>query len=184
MLSCCQLYPLDKLQWKFISIQEFDISKSQPISSGLCVLIQHKELSQTNLEWFLFITCVQVWWEYRRRSHCGRTGMAPSLGHPDWLLFVNYRCWAAESNRYVFNKTSLITKFMGPTWGPPGDYRPHVGLMNLSIWAQGQNHICALICIIHIFKSTLGKIIATLSLLCCMLLMYFFVWWCNKLFDC
>ena len=36
---------------------------------------------------------------------------------------------------------SLITRFMGSTWGPPGADRPHVGLMNLAIWAVIQlNH--------------------------------------------
>ena len=29
--------------------------------------------------------------------------------------------------------TSQITRFMGPTWGPPGSCGPHVGLMNLAI---------------------------------------------------
>ena len=27
---------------------------------------------------------------------------------------------------------TLTAKFMGPTWGPPGSCRPHVGLMNLA----------------------------------------------------
>ena len=161
------IVPLGQTSVKSISIQEFDISKSQPISSGLNVLIQHKELSQTNLEWFLFITCVQVWWEYWRWSHCGRAGMASSLGHPDWLLFVNYRCWAAEPHRYVFNKTSLIAKFMGPTWDPPGDDRPQVGPM-LAPWTllSGLRVRITLVLwfVSSIFsESTLGKIIGTLS---------------------
>ena len=31
--------------------------------------------------------------------------------------------------------TTLIARFMGPTWGPSGTDRAHVGSMNLGIWA-------------------------------------------------
>ena len=34
---------------------------------------------------------------------------------------------------------SQIAKFIGPTWGPPGSCRPHVGPMNLAIRDVDQN---------------------------------------------
>ena len=38
-------------------------------------------------------------------------------------VYEKYRLW-----------TTLIARFMGPTWGPSGSCRPHVGPMNLAIW--------------------------------------------------
>ena len=45
----------------------------------------------------------------------------------------------------VYN-TSLVARFMGPTWGPPGSCRPqvgpHVGLMKLAIWGVSHCTLC------------------------------------------
>ena len=48
---------------------------------------------------------------------------APKWMHADHVL------WAYR----VIEKTSQITKFMGPTWGPPGSCRPQMGPM-LAPW--------------------------------------------------
>ena len=38
-------------------------------------------------------------------------------------------------------QTTLIARFMGPTWGPSGAGRTPVGPMNFAIWAHKYNHI-------------------------------------------
>ena len=41
-------------------------------------------------------------------------------------------CNCAARPHPNINKTSQIAKFMGPSWGPPGSCRPHMGLMLVS----------------------------------------------------
>ena len=53
-----------------------------------------------------------------------------------WLRFWNTRFHSnlSESLHWLWGSHTLIAKFMGPTWGPPGSCRPHVGPMNFAIW--------------------------------------------------
>ena len=50
-----------------------------------------------------------------------------------WLTVEMSPCWFHRNNANLNTATTQIAKFMGPTWGPPGSYRPQMGLM-LAPW--------------------------------------------------
>ena len=47
----------------------------------------------------------------------------------NWQIHGNVSMWAS---RYQFLGSTLIERFMGPTWGPPGG--PTLARINLAIW--------------------------------------------------
>ena len=50
-------------------------------------------------------------------------------------IFCGCRIFKWVATTWLLNRVagSQIAKFMGPTWGPPGSWRPHMGLM-LAPW--------------------------------------------------
>ena len=78
-------------------------------------------------------------------SKCGSVKWILGLrhGHDGWLIPSHSFIWrdyfTCPSSMWGLancRKTSLIARFMGPTWGPSGSDTdgPHVGPMNLAIW--------------------------------------------------
>ena len=51
-----------------------------------------------------------------------------------WLMLQNefLQIDSFKAKPYIYVATQ-IAQFMGPTWGPPGSCRPHIGPMNLAI---------------------------------------------------
>ena len=64
---------------------------------------------------------------------------AISIQIAEWINCIGPASWINVTVHFA-KKTpsSLIARFMGPTWGPPGSCRHHVGLMNLAIWVVSE----------------------------------------------
>ena len=60
----------------------------------------------------------------------------PRLGCCWTTPIVMHRLWRGNSKLYYSQShvATLIARFMGPTWGPPGADRAHVGPMKIAIW--------------------------------------------------
>ena len=60
----------------------------------------------------------------------GRSASWQPVTAPDWVMYYTVRWGHHDASRSnVIYSASLIARFMGPTWGPPGADRTHVGPM-------------------------------------------------------
>ena len=60
-------------------------------------------------------------------TYCGFYSLQNKI-YKHLSMSVHYLHWTADTNNgYQFSITTQIAKFMGPTWGPPGSFRPQKG---------------------------------------------------------
>ena len=88
-----------------------------------------------------------------QESHCGdQTFLWLSYLHNGFLYIVKTSLnWIRTQDSSIphtalhwqrYSTDTLIARFMGPAWGPPGPCRPHVGPMNLvirAVWTHNRH---------------------------------------------